>query len=99
MKAIYLNGERFGSVVQALAYLEKRWGKRTDYGTLRRLADRDGILTAEGKRQIRVSWKAAGGETAEEWEGEEEAVIRKRRPLLRYPPGEGPGYEWSRGWR
>ena len=82
MKAIYLNGERFGSVVQALAYLEKRWGKRTDYGTLRQLADRDGILTAEGKRQIRVSWKAAGGETAEEWEGEEDEAEEAGRAFI-----------------
>lgn len=97
MKAIYLNGERVGSMERALRRLESRRGKRLDYRQLRELADREGMIAAEGGELIRVSWKAARGDPVEE--AEAEAEVRKRAPLLRYPPGEAARYEWSRGWR
>ena len=101
MKAIYLNGERFGSMERALRRLESRWGKRLDYRQLRELADREGMIAAEGRELIRVSWKGAEREAPKEAEreGEAEGAVRRRAALLRYPHGETARYEWSRRWR
>ncbi|MDR2020654.1 MAG: hypothetical protein LBQ14_07830 [Treponema sp.] len=43
-RAIYVDGERFGAMQDALGYLAQRRGKRVDYRELRRAADRNGTI-------------------------------------------------------
>lgn len=101
-RKIYVDGKGFTTITGALAYLAVRRGKRLDSRRLRRLADREGVIAAGKGEAIRVSWKApqpengTGGTAA--WEAAS-AGVRRPAPLLRYPPGEGPRYEWSRRWR
>jgi hypothetical protein len=97
MREIYVDGERFGTIRNALAYLSKRWGKRMDYREFRRAADRDGVIAVGKGEEVRVSWKAE--EAVKEQPEEAPRVFRKGGPLLRYPPGEGPRYDGSRGWK
>jgi hypothetical protein len=99
-RKIYLNGEAFKTIEGALAYLAMRWGKRLTSRRLRLLADAEGGIGVGTGAPVRVSWKAPDAENG--GAGEEGAGSGERgrpAPLLRYPPGEGPQYQWSRRWR
>jgi hypothetical protein len=96
-REVYVDGKRFGTIKSALAYLSKRWGKRVDYREFRRAADRDGSITAGKRKAVRVSWK--GEDPVKEQAEPAPREFRKGEPLLRYPPGEGPRYDGSRGWK
>jgi hypothetical protein len=95
-REIYLDGERFTTMLDALAYLYKRGGARVSYALLRRAADREDVLAIGKGEEVRVSWKQEEPARAKQ---EEPVRVFRRPPLLRYPPGEGPRYDWSRRWR
>jgi hypothetical protein len=81
MREIYLDGEKFTTMKNAVAYLRKRFGKGMDYTALRRAADRDGMIGGGTGEQVRVSWKR---EEPVRIEPEEAArVTRKREEPVR----------------
>jgi hypothetical protein len=95
-REIYLDGERFTTMLDALAYLNKRGGKRVSYAHLRRAADREDVLAVGKGEKVRVSWKQEEPVRAKQEEAEQ---VKQRPPLLRYPSREGVLYDWSRQWR
>jgi hypothetical protein len=97
IREIYLDGEKFPAIKNALAYLHKRWGKKVSYSTLRNAADREGVIGGGTGERVRVSWKGEEPERGKEEEAVQ--VMRKGEPLLRYPPGEGPLYDGSSTWK
>jgi hypothetical protein len=97
MREIYVDGKRFAAMIEAAAHLYKRWGRRVSYTALRNAADGEGVLRAGKGKEVRVSWKAEA--PMKERREEAPRVFRNREPLLRYPRGEGPWYDGSRGWK
>jgi hypothetical protein len=104
-REIYLDGELFTTLKAAMVFARGAMGVPVIRTRLLEAADKNAVL--EGPRgTVKVSWKKprsrAGKslppKSAPVRETKHPARAGERRPLLRYPPGEGPLYTGSRVW-